>query len=45
MKGVLNMITVKYVYNHYEAYGPSGKFLFSADTTCEVREELEAIEN
>lgn len=35
------MFTVRYVYGHIQVYDPQGKFLFSADTEREVREELE----
>ena len=34
------MVTVKYVYNHYEVFDTAGRFLFSADTPSEVHEEL-----
>ena len=34
------MYQVKYVFNHYNVYAPSGRFLFSADTEREAREEL-----
>ena len=35
------MYQVKYVYTHYNVYAPSGRFLFSADTEREAREEWE----
>ena len=34
------MFTMRYVYGHIHVYDYSGKFLFSADTEREVREEL-----
>ena len=37
------MITVKFVYNHYEVFDHAGRFLFSADSPTEVDEELSAI--
>ena len=38
------MDQVKYVFNHYNVYAPSGRFLFSADTESEAWAELEALE-
>ena len=35
------MFTIRYVRGHIQVYGNQGKFLFSADTEREVREELE----
>ncbi len=35
------MFTVRYVYGHIQVYDQQGRFLFSADTEREVREELE----
>lgn len=38
------MYQIKYVYGHYNVYAPSGRFLFSADTESEARDELELLE-
>ena len=38
------MYSMKYVYGHVQVYDYMGKFLFSADTEREAREELEAYE-
>lgn len=35
------MFTVKYVRGHIQVYDYNGKFLFSADSEQELREELE----
>ena len=35
------MFTIRYVRGHIQVYDNQGKFLFSADTEREVREELE----
>lgn len=35
------MFTVRYIYGHIQVYDQQGRFLFSADTEREVREELE----
>lgn len=35
-----NMFTIRNVQGHLQVYDASGKFLFSADTEREVREEL-----
>lgn len=35
------MFSFRYVYGHIQVYDNSGKFLFSADSEREVREELE----
>lgn len=34
------MYSIRYVYGHIQVYDHQGKFLFSADTEREVREEL-----
>lgn len=34
------MYSVQYVYGHVQVYDYTGKFLFSADTEREAREEL-----
>ncbi len=34
------MFTIKYVFGHVQVYDRNGKFLFSADTEREAREEL-----
>ena len=34
------MYSMQYVRGHIQVYDPNGKFLFSADTEREVREEL-----
>lgn len=34
------MFSVKYVCGHFQVYDGNGKFLFSADTEREAREEL-----
>ena len=38
------MYQVKYVFNHYYVYAPSGRFLFSAYCESEAWAELEALE-
>ncbi len=35
-----NMFTIRYVRGHVQVYDWNGKFLFSADTEREAREEL-----
>lgn len=35
------MYSMRYVQGHVQVYDPTGKFLFSADTEKEAREELE----
>ena len=35
------MFTIRYIRGHIQVYDNQGKFLFSADTEREVREELE----
>lgn len=35
------MFTMKYVRGHIQVYDHNGRFLFSADSEREVREELE----
>ena len=35
------MFTMRYVYGHIQVYDYTGKFLFSADTEREAKEELE----
>ena len=35
------MFTLRYVHGHIQVYDYQGKFLFSADTEREAREELE----
>ena len=34
------MFTIQYVHGHVQVYDGNGKFLFSADTEREAREEL-----
>ena len=34
------MFKISYVYGHYHVYDGKGKFLFSADTEWEAREEM-----
>ena len=34
------MFTIRYVHGHVQVYDWNGKFLFSADTEREAREEL-----
>lgn len=34
------MYSIQYVYGHVQVYDSRGRFLFSADTECEAREEL-----
>ncbi len=36
------MYSVRYVYGHIQVYDYQGKFLFSADTEQEAREEMKA---
>ena len=38
---LMTMFTIRYVCGHIQVYDNQGKFLFSADTEREVREELE----
>ena len=38
------MYTMRYVRGHIQVYDRSGKFLFSADTVREVKEEIEEYE-
>lgn len=38
---LMTMFTIRYVRGHIQVYDNQGKFLFSADTEREVREELE----
>ena len=38
------MYSMKYVYGHVEVYNYNGKFLFSADSEREAREELDQYE-
>lgn len=38
------MYSVRYVRGHIQVYDETGRFLFSADTEREVREELESYE-
>lgn len=35
------MFSMRYVHGHIQVYDRNGKFLFSADTEREAREELE----
>lgn len=35
-------VEIRFVRGHVEVYDPSGRFLFSADTEREAREELDA---
>ncbi len=37
------MYRIKYVYNHYEVFDTSGRFLFSADNAGEVEEGLDLL--
>ena len=37
----MTMFTVKYVRGHIQVYDYNGKFLFSADSEQEVREEIQ----
>ena len=39
------MYQIRYVYNHYQVYAPSGRFLFSAATESEAGAEQAAREN
>ena len=34
------MFTIQYIHGHVQVYDASGKFMFSADTEREAREEL-----
>lgn len=34
------MFTIQYVHGHVQVYDANGKFMFSADTEREAREEL-----
>ena len=38
------MFSVRYIYGHYQVYDNQGKFLFSADSEREAREELREYE-
>ncbi len=38
------MYSLQYVRGHIQVFDPSGKFLFSADTEREAREELKEYE-
>lgn len=38
----MTMFTIQHVHGHIQVYDHKGKFLFSADSEKEVREELEA---
>ena len=35
------MYSIRYIHGHVQVYDRNGKFLFSADTEREAREELE----
>ena len=37
---VMAMIQIRYVHGHIQVYDANGKFLFSADSEREAREEL-----
>ena len=37
------MYSMRYVQGHVQVYDQKGRFLFSADTEWEAREELEAL--
>ena len=37
----MTMFSIRYVQGHIQVYDHNGKFLFSADTEREAREELE----
>ncbi|MDY4755395.1 MAG: hypothetical protein SO355_08700 [Candidatus Faecousia sp.] len=39
------MFSMRYVHGHVMVYDKNGKFLFSADTEREAREELEEYED
>ena len=39
-KKVMAMFTIRYVQGHVQVYDLAGKFLFSADSEREAREEL-----
>ena len=39
---VMTMFTIRYVHGHVQVYDFRGKFMFSADSEQEEREELEA---
>ena len=41
LKEVWKMYTISYVHGHVQVYDLEGKFLFSADTEREAREEWE----
>lgn len=41
---LMAMFSMRYVYGHVMVYDRNGKFLFSADTEGEAREELEEYE-
>lgn len=38
---LMTMFSMQYVHGHVQVYDVNGKFLFSADTEKEAREELE----
>ena len=38
------MYSMRYVHGHVQVYDQNGKFLFSADSEREAREELESYE-
>ena len=40
-KGAVAMYSMRYVQGHVQVYDLRGRFLFSADTEAEAREELE----
>ncbi len=37
----MTMFQIRYVYGHIQVYDGNGRFLFSADSEREAREELE----
>ena len=36
------MYSIQYTYGHVQVYDPQGRFLFSADSEHEARQELES---
>jgi len=38
------MYSLRYIYGHIQVYDGNGKFLFSADTEAEAREEMKDYE-
>ncbi len=38
------MYSIRYICDHVQVYDPQGRFLFSADSEREAREELEMYE-